>query len=139
MRRAEEQFRVLSGQRRFPSVRVFAPGDVVGAVCRLRRRKDGADVLDGASNLGPAVCRTGGKTVIFASSSEQARIEVRETEASLRCNEGDLRRDHELASELVLVNEPAQRQETRGKRMVTALKAAAGKQPHSRLVALGFC
>ena len=38
---------------------------------------------------------------------------------------------------LVLADEPAQWPVSTGERMVAALKTAAGKQPHSRFVALG--
>ena len=38
---------------------------------------------------------------------------------------------------LVLADEPAQWPETTGESMVAALRTAAGKQPHSRFVALG--
>ena len=38
---------------------------------------------------------------------------------------------------LVLADEPAQWPETTGEKMVAALRTAAGKQPHSRFVALG--
>ena len=42
-----------------------------------------------------------------------------------------------LAPVLVLADEPAQWPDTTGERMVAALRTAAGKQPHSRFVALG--
>ena len=49
----------------------------------------------------------------------------------------DPRRAHGLAPVLVLADEPAQWPESTGERMVAALRTAAGKQPHSRMVALG--
>ena len=69
--------------------------------------------------------------------AQQARIENRKTGARVRCIGSDPRRAHGLAPVLVLADEPAQWPETTGERMVAALRTAAGKQPHSRFVALG--
>ena len=69
--------------------------------------------------------------------AQQARIENRETGARVRCIGSDPRRAHGLAPVLVLADEPAQWPESTGERMVAALRTAAGKQPHSRFVALG--
>ena len=69
--------------------------------------------------------------------AQQARIEDRLTGARVRCVGSDPRRAHGLAPVLVLADEPAQWPETTGERMVAALRTAAGKQPHSRFVALG--
>ena len=69
--------------------------------------------------------------------AQQARIEDRQTGARVRCVGSDPRRAHGLAPVLVLADEPAQWPETTGERMVAALRTAAGKQPHSRFVALG--
>ena len=69
--------------------------------------------------------------------AQQARIEDRKTGARVRCIGSDPRRAHGLAPVLVLADEPAQWPETTGERMVSALRTAAGKQPHSRFVALG--
>ncbi len=69
--------------------------------------------------------------------AQQARIEDRRTGARVRCVGSDPRRAHGLAPVLVLADEPAQWPETTGERMVAALRTAAGKQPHSRFVALG--
>lgn len=69
--------------------------------------------------------------------AQQARIEHRETGARVRCIGSDPRRAHGLAPVLVLADEPAQWPRTSGDRMVAALRTAAGKQPHSRFVALG--
>ena len=66
-----------------------------------------------------------------------ARVENRQTGARVRCLASDPRRAHGLAPVLVLADEPAQWPETTGQRMVAALRTAAGKQPHSRFVALG--
>ena len=69
--------------------------------------------------------------------AQQARIEDRVTGTRVRCIGSDPRRAHGLAPVLVLSDEPAQHPETTGEKMVAALRTAAGKQPHSRFVALG--
>ena len=69
--------------------------------------------------------------------AQQARIEDRRTGARVRCVGSDPRRAHGLAPVLVLADEPAQWPPSTGERMVAALRTAAGKQPHSRFVALG--
>ena len=69
--------------------------------------------------------------------AQQARIEDKGTGARVRCIGSDPRRAHGLAPVLVLADEPAQWPETTGERMVSALRTASGKQPHSRFVALG--
>ena len=69
--------------------------------------------------------------------AQQARVEDKLTGARVRCVGSDPRRAHGLAPVLVLADEPAQWPETTGERMVAALRTAAGKQPHSRFVALG--
>ena len=69
--------------------------------------------------------------------AQQARIEDRKTGARVRCIGSDPRRAHGLAPVLTLADEPSQWPETTGERMVAALRTAAGKQPHSRFVAIG--
>ena len=69
--------------------------------------------------------------------AQQARVEDRITGARVRCIGSDPRRAHGLAPTLTLADEPAQWPESTGERMVAALRTAAGKQPHSRFVALG--
>ncbi|MYK69066.1 MAG: hypothetical protein F4020_05830 [Gammaproteobacteria bacterium] len=69
--------------------------------------------------------------------AQQARIEDRDTGARVRCIGSDPRRAHGLAPVLVLADEPAQWPTSTGDKMVAALRTAAGKQPHSRFVALG--
>ena len=69
--------------------------------------------------------------------AQQARIEHRVTGARVRCIGSDPRRAHGLAPVLVLADEGSQWPPTTADRMVSALKTAAGKQPHSRFVALG--
>ena len=69
--------------------------------------------------------------------AQQARIEDRQTGARVRCVGSDPRRAHGLAPVLVLADEPSQWPETTGEKMVAALRTAAGKQPHSKFVALG--
>ena len=70
-------------------------------------------------------------------SANMARVECLRTGARVRCIGSDPRRAHGLAPVLVLADEPAQWPDTTGERMVAALRTAAGKQPHSRFVALG--
>ena len=70
-------------------------------------------------------------------SANMARVECLLTGARVRCIGSDPRRAHGLAPVLVLADEPAQWPDTTGERMVAALRTAAGKQPHSRFVALG--
>ena len=69
--------------------------------------------------------------------AQQARVEDKVTGARVRCIGSDPRRAHGLAPVLVLADEPAQWPGNTGERMVAALRTAAGKQPHSRFVALG--
>ena len=70
-------------------------------------------------------------------SMQVASIENRETGAKVRVLGSDPRRAHGLAPVLVLADEPAQWPDSTGERMRAALVTAAGKQPHSRFVALG--
>lgn len=69
--------------------------------------------------------------------AQQVRIEDRETGAQVRCLGSDPRRAHGMAPVLVLADEPAQWPPATGERMRAALLTAAGKQRHSRFVALG--
>ena len=69
--------------------------------------------------------------------AQQARIEDRSTGARVRCIGSDPRRAHGLAPTLVLADEGSQWPPTTAEKMVSALRTAAGKQPHSRFVALG--
>ena len=57
--------------------------------------------------------------------------------ASVKCLASDPRRAHGLAPVLTLLDEPAQWPENVSERMVAALRTAAGKQPQSRMIALG--
>ena len=164
-RRAGEPFRVLPWQARF--IRgAFAPG-VQAAALSVARGNGKTALLSGiaAATLDGPLAVPRGETVIVASSFEQARIafehvlafmgetirdkrrwrvwdtaqqariESLDTGARVRCIGSDPRRAHGLAP--VLADEPAQWPETTGERMVAALRTAAGKQPHSRFVALG--
>ena len=70
-------------------------------------------------------------------SGQLAKIQCKETGASIRCLGSDPKRAHGLAPSLVLADEPAQWPTSTGDRMVAALRTAAGKQPDSRFVALG--
>ena len=166
-RRAGEPFTVLPWQRRFvrgafrPGVQLAALSVARGNGKTALLSGIAAATLDGPL----AVPR--GETVIVASSFEQARIafehvlafmgeklrdkrrwkvwdtaqqariEDRQTGARVRCIGSDPRRAHGLAPVLCLFDEPAQHPPTTGERMVAALRTAAGKQPHSRFVALG--
>ena len=69
-------------------------------------------------------------------SLNSARIEHLPTGARIRCIGSDPRRAHGLAPTLVLADEPSQ-WPTSGERMLSALKTAAGKQPFSKLAAIG--
>ena len=166
-RRAGEPFAVLGWQRRFvrgafrPGVRSSSL-----SVGRGNGKTALVAGIAAASLDGPlAVPR--GETLLVASSFEQARIafehviafmgdklrhkqiwrvrdsmnvariEHRETGARVRCIGSDPRRAHGLAPVLVLADEPSQWPTATGERMVAALRTAAGKQPHSRFVALG--
>ena len=166
-RLAGQPFTVLPWQRRF--VRgAFAQG-VQSAALTVARGNGKTALLSGiaAATLDGPLMVPRGKTVIVASSFEQARIafehviafmddkladkgrwkvwdtaqqariEDRKTGARVRCIGSDPRRAHGLAPVLVLADEPAQWLESTGERMVAALRTAAGKQPHSRFVALG--
>ena len=166
-RRAGEPFAVLPWQRRFvrhafaPEVQSAAL-----SVARGNGKTALLSGIAAATLDGPLAVRRG-ETVIVASSFEQARIafehvvafmgadledkgrwrvwdtaqqarvEDKQTGARVRCIGSDPRRAHGLAPVLVLADEPAQWPETTGERMVAALRTAAGKQPHSRFVALG--
>ena len=166
-RRAGEPFRVLAWQRRFirgafaPGVQSAAVSLGRGGGKTSLLSGIAAATLDGPL----AVPR--GETVIVASSFEQARIafehvvafmgdklddkrrwkvwdtaqqariEDKQTGARVRCVGSDPRRAHGLAPVLTLADEGSQWPETTGERMVAALRTAAGKQPHSRFVALG--
>ena len=166
-RRAGEPFAVLPWQRRFvrhafaPGVQSAAL-----SVARGNGKTALLSGIAAATLDGPLAVRRG-ETVIVASSFEQARIafehvvafmgadledkgrwrvwdtaqqarvEDKATGARVRCIGSDPRRAHGLAPVLVLADEPAQWPETTGERMVAALRTAAGKQPHSRFVALG--
>ena len=166
-RRAGEPFAVLPWQRRFvrhafaPGVQSAAL-----SVARGNGKTALLSGIAAATLDGPLAVRRG-ETVIVASSFEQARIafehvvafmgaeledkgrwrvwdtaqqarvEDKQTGARVRCIGSDPRRAHGLAPVLVLADEPAQWPETTGERMVAALRTAAGKQPHSRFVALG--
>ena len=70
-------------------------------------------------------------------SSQVAWIENRRTGARVRALGSDPRRAHGLAPVLALLDEPAQWPPSTGERMVAAIRTAAGKQPHFRMVALG--
>ena len=70
-------------------------------------------------------------------SGQLAKIEDKETGASVRCLGSDPRRAHGLAPSLVLADEPAQWPPSTGERMLSALTTSMGKQMDSKLIALG--
>ena len=70
-------------------------------------------------------------------SGQLAKIEDKETGASVRCLGSDPRRAHGLAPSLVLADEPAQWPGSTGERMLAALSTSMGKQMHAKLIALG--
>ena len=70
-------------------------------------------------------------------SGQLAKIQCKETGATVKCLGSDPKRAHGLAPSLVLADEPAQWPTSTGDRMLAALRTAAGKQPDSRFVALG--
>ena len=166
-RRAGELFRVLPWQRRFIRGAFAPGVQSAGLSVGRGNGKTALLSGIAAATLDGPLMVPRGETVIVASSFEQARIafehvlafmgdkladnrrwkiwdtaqqariEDRQTGARVRCVGSDPRRAHGLAPVLVLADEPAQWVETTGERMVAALRTAAGKQPHSRFVALG--
>ena len=70
-------------------------------------------------------------------SSNRAVIENPRTGAKMRSIGSDPRRAHGLAPALVLLDEGAQWPEATGEKMVAAVTTAAGKQPESRIAAIG--
>ena len=73
----------------------------------------------------------------FWQTGQLAKIEDRETGASVRALGSDPKRAHGLAPSLMLADEPAQWPGHTGERMLAALRTSMGKQPGARLIALG--
>ena len=73
----------------------------------------------------------------FWQTGQLAKIEDRETGASVRALGSDPKRAHGLAPSLILADEPAQWPNHTGDRMLAALRTSLGKQPGARLIALG--
>ena len=73
----------------------------------------------------------------FWQTGQLAKIEDRETGASVRAIGSDPKRAHGLAPVLILCDEPAQWPSSSGDRMLAALRTSLGKQPGARLIALG--
>lgn len=166
-RRAGQPFTVLPWQRRFVRGAFRPGVQSAGITCGRGNGKTGFLAGIAAATLDGPLHVPRGETVIVASSFEQARIsfehalafmgekladkgrwkiwdtaqqariECKDTGARVRCIGSDPRRAHGLAPVLVLADEPAQWPEATGERMVAALRTAAGKQPHSRFIALG--
>ena len=73
----------------------------------------------------------------FWQTGQLAKIEDRETGASVRALGSDPKRAHGLAPSLILADEPAQWPNHTGDRMLSAIRTSLGKQPGARLIALG--
>ena len=70
-------------------------------------------------------------------SANRATLEYRPTGARVRCIGSDPGNAHGLRPALVLADEPAQWPPATAARMIAALRTGLGKQPGSRLIALG--
>ena len=73
----------------------------------------------------------------FWQTGQLAKVEDKETGASVRALGSDPKRAHGLAPSLILADEPAQWPTHTGDRMLAALRTSMGKQPNARLIALG--
>ena len=73
----------------------------------------------------------------FWQTGQLAKIEDKETGASVRALGSDPKRAHGLAPSLLLLDEPSQWPNHTGERMLAALRTSMGKQPGARLIALG--
>ena len=73
----------------------------------------------------------------FWQTGQLAKIEDKETGASVRAIGSDPKRAHGAAPSLILADEPAQWPNHTGDRMLAALRTSMGKQPGARLIALG--
>ena len=73
----------------------------------------------------------------FWQTGQLAKIEDRETGASVRALGSDPKRAHGLAPSLILADEPAQWPGHTGERMLAALRTSLGKQAGARRIALG--
>ena len=166
-RRAGEPFRVLPWQRRFLRGAFADRCQSAALSVARGNGKTALLAGVAAAGLDGPLAEPRAETVIVASSFAQARIafdhvaaflgdklkdrrtwrvqdtmqtamiEHRETGARVRALGSDPRRAHGLAPVLALLDEPAQWPDSTGERMVAAIRTAAGKQPHFRMVALG--
>ena len=165
-RLAGQRLQLLPWQRKF-LLGAFAPNTTTAALSVARGNGKTAllSAVACAALNGPLAV-TRGEVVLVASSFEQARIafehvlaflgDVRDRnvwrvwdsaqlaridylplQTRVRCLASDPRRAHGLAPVLVLADEPSQWPTNTAEAMVAALQTAAGKQPHSRFVALG--
>ena len=73
----------------------------------------------------------------FWQTGQLAKVEDKETGATVRALGSDPKRAHGLAPSLILADEPAQWPNHTGQRMLAALRTSLGKQPGARLIALG--
>ena len=166
-RRAGEPFAVLPWQRRFVrGAFAPGAGTAALSVARGNGKSTLVAGIAAAALDGPlAVAR--GESVIVASSFAQAciafdhvchflgdklrdrrryrfwqtgqlaKVEDKETGATVRALGSDPKRAHGLAPSLLLLDEPAQWPSSTGERMVAALRTSMGKQVNARLIALG--
>ena len=73
----------------------------------------------------------------FWQTGQLAKVEDKETGATVRALGSDPKRAHGLAPSLILADEPAEWPNHTGERMLAALRTSLGKQPGARLIALG--
>ena len=73
----------------------------------------------------------------FWQTGQLAKVEDKQTGATVRALGSDPKRAHGLAPSLILADEPAQWPNHTGERMLAALRTSLGKQPGARLIALG--
>ena len=159
---AGDPFEVLAWQRRFLRRIERDAEDLALSIARGNGKSTLAAAIAAAALWGPlAVPR--GEVVVVASAFAQARIifdhlvgfmpgapwarvwnsqnaariEDTRTGASVRCIGADPRRAHGLAPSLAILDEPAQWPATTRDAMLAAVRTALGKQPGSRLLAIG--
>lgn len=159
---AGRPFVVLPWQRRFLGRIERETGDLALSMGRGDGKSTFAAAIGAAALWGP-LAKPRGETVIVASAFAQARIvfehlvemlpegvpfrtwnsqnaarvQHRDTGASLRVIGADPRRAHGLSPSLAILDEGAQWPETTADAMLAALRTSLGKQPGSRLLAIG--
>ena len=73
----------------------------------------------------------------FWQTGQLAKVEDKQTGATVRALGSDPKRAHGLAPSLILADEPAQWPGHTGERMLAAVRTSLGKQPGARLIVLG--